>query len=295
MLNHILAGIVGLGGLSLFLSGFFFPEVRRKPDLVWSGVALLYALALWIEGDRTPGGALLGHIFSVSLIVWFGWQTLQQRQQFAAPEERTSIPSSLETLTPFLKAGWGRMTVAYGETVDWVQNRLGSDDTGVAPESLTSQSPQGDALEDVWDENKSAVSNNSPVPAVTTETLESPETELIAPTESKMQVETPQSEKLQPNAAPLKPEALQDPPPAAPDSPVGENNSPISATTGNSATAASEISNGTPSEETVAEAQSAPLEEEQGIPNEDTMHEDIAHNPTPEEDDGSWPPEDSVT
>jgi hypothetical protein len=144
MLNHLLAMVVGLGSLSLFLSGFFLPEVRRRPDFAWSGVGFIYALVLWIEGNSTPGGALLGHITSVALIVWFGWQTLEQRRQFATAEAQTAIPNSLEALTPFLKEGWGRMMVTYGEVSSWVQDRLGKDDTRLGPETLTQQSQDWD-------------------------------------------------------------------------------------------------------------------------------------------------------
>ena len=285
MLNHLLAGIVGFGGLSLFLSGFFFPEVRRKPDFAWSGVALLYALVLWIEGDRTSGGALLGHIFSVALIVWFGWQTLQQRQQFAALEERTAIPSSLETLTPFLKAGWVQITVAYGKTVDWIQNQMGNDDASITPESLTSQFPQADTAEDAWDDNTSTVSTHSPTPVVAAETPEHLEA-AIAPTEA----ETPQTAAdLQHNPAQLKPEeSLDESPQVAPDASIGVE-------AGNSATLASEISHNIPVEEIATESKSAPLDEEQNIPNEETTHEDIVRSPTSEYDDESWPPEDPIT
>jgi hypothetical protein len=164
MLNHLLAGIVGLGSLSLFLSGFFLPEVRRKPDFAWSGVGLIYALVLWIEGNSTSGGALLGHIASVALIVWFGWQTLEQRRQFATGEEQTAIPNSLEALTPFLKEGWGRMMVTYGEASSWVQDQLGKDDTRIDPETLTQQSQD-------WDGTSTASEPiDSPV-AVASETL----------------------------------------------------------------------------------------------------------------------------
>jgi Ycf66 protein N-terminus len=164
MLNHLLAGIVGLGSLSLFLSGFFLPEVRRKPDFAWSGVGIIYALVLWIEGNSTPGGALLGHIISVALILWFGWQTLQQRRQFATVEAQTAIPNSLETLTPFLKEAWGRIMVAYGEASSWVQDRLGKDDPSIAPEALTQQSQD-------WDDTPMASEPNESAAAVASESL----------------------------------------------------------------------------------------------------------------------------
>jgi hypothetical protein len=164
MLNHLLAGVMALGSLVLFLSGFFFPEVQRKPDLAWSGVALLYALLLFAEGDRTSGGALLGHIASAALILWFGWQTLQQRRQFATEEEQTAIPNSLETLTPFLKKGWGRIIVTYGEVSNWVQDRLGKDDTRIGSETLTQQSQD-------WDDTSTASETVDSSVAVTSEPL----------------------------------------------------------------------------------------------------------------------------
>jgi hypothetical protein len=165
MLNHLLAMVVGLGSLSLFLSGFFLPEVRRKPDFAWSGVGFIYALVLWIEGNSTPGGALLGHIASAALILWFGWQTLQQRRQFATEEEQTAIPNSLETLTPFLKKGWGRIIVTYGEVSNWVQDRLGKDDTRIGSKTLTQQSQD-------WDDTSTASETVDSSVAVTSEPLD---------------------------------------------------------------------------------------------------------------------------
>jgi hypothetical protein len=164
MLNHLLAMVVGLGSLSLFLSGFFLPEVRRKPDFAWSGVGFIYALVLWIEGNSTPSGALLGHITSVALIVWFGWQTLEQRRQFATAEAQTAIPNSLETLTPFLKNGWGRIIVTYGEVSNWVKDRLGKEETRISPETLTQQSQD-------WDDTPTASETVDSSVAATSEPL----------------------------------------------------------------------------------------------------------------------------
>ncbi|MBW4539926.1 MAG: Ycf66 family protein [Myxacorys chilensis ATA2-1-KO14] len=79
MLTFLLALLVGLGSLALYLSGFLYPEVYRKNDLIWSGVGLFYALVLLVCGDRITGGVLLGQIASTSLIGWFAWQTLDAR------------------------------------------------------------------------------------------------------------------------------------------------------------------------------------------------------------------------
>ncbi|MBW4418052.1 MAG: Ycf66 family protein [Myxacorys californica WJT36-NPBG1] len=79
MLTFLLALLVGLGSFALYLSGFLYPEVYRKNDLIWSGVGLFYALVLLVCGDRITGGVLLGQIASTSLIGWFAWQTLDAR------------------------------------------------------------------------------------------------------------------------------------------------------------------------------------------------------------------------
>ncbi|MBD1849196.1 Ycf66 family protein [Leptolyngbya sp. FACHB-711] len=79
MLAYILAIAVALGSLSLYLAAFLLPEVHRKYDLIWSGVGLFYGLVLWVCAGRMTGGVLLGQVASVSLIGWFGWQTLKLR------------------------------------------------------------------------------------------------------------------------------------------------------------------------------------------------------------------------
>lgn len=84
MLAYFLALAVGIGSLAIYLIAFLFPKIHRKNDLIWSGVGLFYALVLWIFARKITGGLLLGHIASVSLLTWFGWQTMTLRQQVPA-------------------------------------------------------------------------------------------------------------------------------------------------------------------------------------------------------------------
>ncbi|AFZ57116.1 hypothetical protein H6G54_27780 [Anabaena cylindrica FACHB-243] len=93
MLAYVLALVVGLGSLAIYMAAFFFPEIHRKNDFVWSGVGLFYALVLWIFTPRITGGLLLGHVASVALLVWFGWQTLSLRRQLTPEVQQTPIPS----------------------------------------------------------------------------------------------------------------------------------------------------------------------------------------------------------
>ncbi|WP_066382001.1 Ycf66 family protein [Anabaena sp. CA = ATCC 33047] len=94
MLANVLALVVGLGSLAIYLSAFFFPEIHRKNDFIWSGVGLFYALVLWVFAPRITGGLLLGHVASVALLVWFGWQTLALRRQLTPQAQQTPLPSS---------------------------------------------------------------------------------------------------------------------------------------------------------------------------------------------------------
>ncbi|MEA5619146.1 Ycf66 family protein [Cronbergia sp. UHCC 0137] len=93
MLAHILALIVAVGSLTIYIAAFFFPEIHRKNDFIWSGVGLFYALVLWIFAPRLTGGLLLGHVASVALLVWFGWETLSLRRQLTPQIQQTPIPN----------------------------------------------------------------------------------------------------------------------------------------------------------------------------------------------------------
>ncbi len=94
MLAYILALAVGIGSLAIYLAAFFFPEIHRKNDFILSGIGLFYALVLWVFTPRITGGLLLGHIASVALLWWFGWQTLALRRQLTPQAQQTQVPNS---------------------------------------------------------------------------------------------------------------------------------------------------------------------------------------------------------
>ncbi len=94
MLAYILAVLVGTGSVGLYISAFFFPEIHRKQDFIWSGVGFFYALVLWIYARQETGGILLGQTTSVALLSWLGWQTLMLRRQLVPISQQTPIPST---------------------------------------------------------------------------------------------------------------------------------------------------------------------------------------------------------
>ncbi|MGL5081214.1 MAG: Ycf66 family protein [Microcoleaceae cyanobacterium] len=96
MLAYILAIAVGLGSVALYMAAFFFPEVHRKGDFVWSGVGFFYALTLWACAGRITGAVLLGQGASVALIGWWGWQTLTLRRAVAPAGLKTPVPPKVQ-------------------------------------------------------------------------------------------------------------------------------------------------------------------------------------------------------
>jgi Ycf66 protein N-terminus len=94
MLAYILAVLVGTGSVGLYISAFFFPEIHRKQDFIWSGVGFFYALVLWIYARQETGGILLGQTTSVALLGWLAWQTLTLRRQLVPVSQQTPIPNT---------------------------------------------------------------------------------------------------------------------------------------------------------------------------------------------------------
>ncbi len=154
MLAFVLAFVVGLGSLAIYIAAFFFPEIHRKNDFVWSGVGLFYALVLWIFAPRISGGLLLGHVASVALLVWFGWQTLSLRRQLTPQAQQTQVPSP-ETVKTGIQGQVAKLSLP--ERLAQWQNGLSSTFSGVKnkaqkkpiskPEDITSVLAEKPAVE----------------------------------------------------------------------------------------------------------------------------------------------------
>lgn len=106
MLAYILAIAIALASVVLFFSAFFAPKLHRKDDFLWSGVGLFYGLVLWLCAGRFTGGALLGQMAAVVLVLSFAWQTISLRAAIANPEKQAGIKTF--SLLDWIGGGLGK-------------------------------------------------------------------------------------------------------------------------------------------------------------------------------------------
>ncbi|MBD2531418.1 hypothetical protein H6G97_18230 [Nostoc flagelliforme FACHB-838] len=149
MLAFVLALVVGLGSLAIYISAFFFPEIHRKNDFIWSGIGLFYALVLWVFAPRITGGLLLGHVASVALLVWFGWQTLSLRRQLTPQAQQTQVPNA-ETVKTGIQEQVNKLSLQ--ERLGQLQKGLGSTFSGAkdkVQQTVSKKTPTTPKPEDI--------------------------------------------------------------------------------------------------------------------------------------------------
>lgn len=137
MLAYILALAVGLGSFSIYMAAFFFPEVHRKSDFVWSGVGLFYGLILWACAGRITGALLLGQMAGVALLGWLAWETLSLRRQVTPIAQQTPIPD-LALFDNTMKA------VAGGSLPGWFGQK--KDTVATKPKFVRAQKPKTEVV-----------------------------------------------------------------------------------------------------------------------------------------------------
>lgn len=175
MLAYVLALAVGLGSFALYMAAFFFPEVHRKNDFIWSGVGLFYALVLWVYSDRITGGLLLGHAASVALLGWAILQTLQLRRMLTPKAQQTGVPSTAavtSTVTeqvsksvPAVTSGIGGVFNGLKNQLQQLSNKPTQPKTAVATKPVSTPKPPVNSVVEVIDNRTTA-----PEPAVVLET-----------------------------------------------------------------------------------------------------------------------------
>ncbi len=196
MLAYILALVVGLGSLAIYIAAFFFPEIHRKNDFIWSGVGLFYALVLWVFAPRISGGLLLGHLASVALLVSFGWQTLSLRRQLTPQAQQTQVPSA-ETVKTGIQEQVNKLSLQ--ERLGQLQKSLGSTFSGAkdkVQQTVSKKTPTTPKPEDI-----TSVLAEKPVVEIIDKTIDIPE----QPTEEIVTTDTEAKTEIVPEAIPPHP------------------------------------------------------------------------------------------
>lgn len=231
MLAYVLALAVGLGSFALYMAAFFFPEVHRKNDFIWSGVGLFYALVLWVCAGRITGGLLLGQVAGIALLGWSITQTLQLRRQVTPAKQQTELPSA-EAVTSTVQAQVEKtvpgILAGVSKALNGVTTKIGqtfSKSNRPQPVTTTATKPPASPKVEVID-NRTPVTESKAVetPAPTIEAKEikiaSSTTEVVqaaappTPTETAV-VAPPTTEQVQP-VAPQTPTEIEDSPEIAP-------------------------------------------------------------------------------
>jgi hypothetical protein len=103
MLANILAVLLGLASVTFYMAAFFYPEVHRRADPVWSGLGLFYALILWFCAGQMTVAVLLSQLVVVALLIGLGWQTLSVRREKTPVYQQTPV-----VITPEIVGDWAK-------------------------------------------------------------------------------------------------------------------------------------------------------------------------------------------
>ncbi len=211
MLAYVLALAVGIGSLVIYLAAFFFPEVHRKNDFIWSGVGLFYALVLWVCAGRITGSLLLGQVAGVALLGWSVGQTLSLRRQLTPRSTQTELPNAAEVkdkvqekvANSSLFSRISQIGKSVGGSATTAKDRLQENLSGAtqAPTSTSPDTTTGDASSPVSNDNSRVqiIDKRTPIPEVAVDTKQQLTSDSQATTESTAETippVTPQPDEL---------------------------------------------------------------------------------------------------
>lgn len=211
MLAYVLALAVGIGSLVIYLAAFFFPEVHRKNDFIWSGVGLFYALVLWVCAGRITGSLLLGQVAGVALLGWSVGQTLSLRRQLTPRSAQTELPNAAEVkdkvqekvANSSLFSRISQIGKSVGGSATTAKDRLQENLSGAtqAPTSTSPDTTTGDASSPVSNDNSRVqiIDKRTPIPEVAVDTKQQLTSDSQATTESTAETippVTPQPDEL---------------------------------------------------------------------------------------------------
>ncbi|MEO1791298.1 MAG: Ycf66 family protein [Cyanobacteria bacterium J06629_19] len=117
MLAHILAVLLGFSSFVFYIAAFFYPEVHRRSDFLWSSLGMFYAVVLWFcAGQMTPT-VTLAQVTAVTLLWGLGWQTLTVRREKTPVYQQTPVVLTPEVVGSWAKNKLNQLRIAPDETV----------------------------------------------------------------------------------------------------------------------------------------------------------------------------------
>ena len=117
MLANVLAVLLGSASFIFYMAAFFYPEVHRRADFLWSGLGMFYAVVLWFCAGQITGAVLLGQLTAVILLLGLGWQTLTVRREKTPVYQQTPVVLTPEVLTDWAKNRLNQLRLVPDESV----------------------------------------------------------------------------------------------------------------------------------------------------------------------------------
>ncbi len=117
LLADTLSILLGLSSLTFYIAAFFYPEVHRRLDPLWSGLGLFYAAILWFCASQMTVAVLLSQLIPVALLIGLGWQTLSVRREKTPVYQQTPVVITPEVVGNWAKSKLNQLRIAPPEPV----------------------------------------------------------------------------------------------------------------------------------------------------------------------------------
>ena len=117
MFAHVLAVLLGFSSFIFYIAAFFYPEVHRRSDIIWSGLGLFYAVVLWFCAGQMTATVMLSQVMAVVLLLGLGWQTRSVRREKTPVYQQTPIVLTPEVVGSWAKNQLNQLRIAPDDTV----------------------------------------------------------------------------------------------------------------------------------------------------------------------------------
>ncbi|MEO1637478.1 MAG: Ycf66 family protein [Cyanobacteria bacterium J06631_9] len=117
MFAHVLSVLVAASSFLFYMAAFFYPEVHRPLDWVWSGLGLFYAVVLWYCAGQMTAVVVLAQMSAIALLLVLGWQLLSIRREKTPVYQQTPVVLTPEVVGEWAKGKLNQLRIAPDETL----------------------------------------------------------------------------------------------------------------------------------------------------------------------------------